>query len=197
MTTPSHLRRATAIILAAVLLATTACGCNISLDQLRQRLGLAPAPTATLYPTATPAPTATLPDGAVTVEVTAEQLNDALTSQGAFQQGGLTIEDAQVAITEQEITASFRATYEDLGMTIGLVAHGVPAVIDGQLYVQVTAVDIDPSVTGFTRLVVQAAIDQMLDEYGDASGIPIPVEGVVVDRVQLAEGKLILSGHPA
>jgi hypothetical protein len=190
----SRTRLAISIALIGVLLATTACGCSGSLARLRALMGRAPEPTVTLYPTATPNLTP-LPGDAFTVEITADELNEALANAEMLQQGGFAVEDIRVAISAQEISASFRASHADLGVALGLRAHGVPVVVDEQAYFQVTSVEIDDSVTGFTRLMAQAAIDQMLADYGTASGIPIPVEGVSVDGVEMAEGKLIVTGR--
>ncbi len=170
-------------------------------------------PTATLWPTATPSPTSTteaaqaaipatatptkpIDDGTFTIEITEEELNDYLSAE-SFSGDGLTISDVSVSLTPQEAIVNLRATHRDLGVGMGVTLYGQPQVIDGTIYLRITRVELDDSVRGFTRLIAQALVEAAINQYAQPHGIPITIEGVVVEEAELAQGKLIVTGHLA
>ena len=171
-------------------------------------------PTATLWPTATPSPTSTTEvaqaavpatatpatrvddTGAFTLEISEQELNSYLNAE-SFSGQGLTISDAVVTLTPQEAAVNLRATHRDLGVGIGVALYGQPQVIDGVIYLQVTGVELDDSVRGFTRIIAQGLIEAALDQYAKPHGIPITIEGAVVEEARLAQGKLIVTGRMA
>jgi hypothetical protein len=170
-------------------------------------------PTATLWPTATPSPTCTIEvapaavpatvtptasidAGTFTIEITEEELNNYLNAE-SFSGQGLTISDVVVSLTPQQAIVNLRATHRDLGVGIGVTLYGHPKVIDGVIYLQIARVELDDSVRGFTRIIAQGLIEAALDQYAKPHGIPITIEGVVVEEAELAQGKLIVTGRMA
>ncbi len=171
-------------------------------------------PTATLWPTATPSPTSTTEaaqaavpatatpatrideTGVFTLEISEQELNGYLNAE-SFSGEGLTISDVVVSLTPQQAAVNLRATHRDLGVGIGVTLYGHPKVIDGVIYLQIARVELDDTVRGFTRLIAQGLIEAALDQYAKPHGIPIAIEGAVVEEAQLAQGKLIVTGRLA
>jgi hypothetical protein len=180
-----------------------------------------PSPTATLWPTITPTPTPTaeviqptapttaavtatataIPkaqpdDDTFTIEITEQELNEYLKAE-SFSGQGLTISDVAVTLTPQQAIVNMLATHRDLGMSVGVTLYGQPQVIDGVIYLQITRVELDDSVRGFTRIIAQALVEAALNQYARPHGIPIIIENVVVEEARLAQGKLIVTGRIA
>jgi hypothetical protein len=170
-------------------------------------------PTATLWPTATPSPTSTteaaqarvpatatptqpVDTGPFTIEITEQELNSYLKAE-SFSGDGLTISDVTVSLTPQEAIVNLRATHRDLGISMGVTLYGQPQVIDGTIYLRITRVELDDSVRGFTRLIAQALVEAAINQYAQPHGIPITIEGVEVEKAELAQGKLIVTGRMA
>ena len=162
----------------------------------------APIPTATLL-LPTPAPQSGDPlalaldeAGHFNLTVTQEDLNTYLGSQTPEQQG-IKIEDVEVTFTAEEAIATFQATHAESGIRMGLTVRAVPRVADGKVFVEVLGFELDESVTGFARLIAEALIDGMLKQYATENGIPIPLEGVSLETVQLAPGSIHIVGSMA
>jgi hypothetical protein len=159
----------------------------------------APGPTATLLvPTAPAVPEAlVLPPESnqpFIIDLTEAQVNEYLAGQ-KFEQQGVTVQDVRVTLLANEIVADLRATYAEAGLSGGARVRGVPVAVDGQLYIKINEVTLDSSISGFTRLIAQQLINKMVRDYSSQNGIPVPLEDVRVEAVQLQAGKLIVSGR--
>jgi len=205
-----------AIALLGVLVLVSGCACGNALS----RLGLAratatptpPPPTATPFPTLTPTPAATLlvptrpqegdgidtipdePDTPFTIALTEQEINDYL-AERQFAQSGVAIRDIQVTVTDDTLIADFQASQAESGLSGGVTVRGVPQAIDGQLYFQVEDVQLDESISGFARMLARAAIDQAIRQYSGEDGIPIPIENVEVQEIELDPGAVTVTGR--
>lgn len=129
-----------------------------------------------------------------TTELTEAQINDYLAGK-TFDQQGLTISNVRVTLPGAEMIIVCQAKHQGSGLSMGLTARGVPVIVNGQVYAKINNVTLDQSVSGFARLIAQAAIDAALKQYSTANGIPIPTEGVTVQEVRLAAGKMTIVGR--
>ena len=153
-------------------------------------------------PTAAPptlAPTATLltPQGAgqrIEVEWTEEELNDYLASQTLTQQG-LEVSEAQAILGQGEVIASFYVRHAQSGLSGEITLRGRPSVSEGKVYVRIEDVTLGPSFSGFTRLIAQKMIEEALKQYSAGEGIPVPVEGIYVETVEITPGKMVIRGY--
>ncbi len=134
------------------------------------------------------------PNTPFTIELTEAQINDYLAGK-TFDQQGLTVSNVRVTLPGAEMIIACQAKHQESGLSMGLTARGVPVVVDGQVYAKVNSVTLDQSVSGFARLIAQAAIDAALKQYSTANGILIPTEGVTVQDVRLAAGKMTITGR--
>lgn len=166
-------------------------------------------PTATLPPSATPQPTATvgelptataaglpivLPaEGPFQFTLLQEDVNDYLAGQALADQG-VTVRDARLVFAEGEVLAEGQASHADSGVTVGVSLRGVFSVVDGGLYVRIEDLELDKSVPSFTRLIATALIEQLLKQYETPDGIPVPLQGVELQRVDITPGKLYVAG---
>ena len=130
------------------------------------------------------------------IEMTQKEINDYLRGQ-TFEQEGVTIENVDVTVTEREIIAHLRATHHDTGLSAGLKALGVPKVVDNQLYVEISNLSLDESVTGFARLIAQALIGTLVEESSTSYGVPIPLpeENADITDVTLLPGAIRVVGR--
>lgn len=209
-------RLVSVIVIVGVLALVSGCACGNALS----RLGLAsptatpspPPPTATPFPTLTPTPAATLlvptrpqegdglnaipsePDTPFTVELTEQEINDYL-AEREFAQSGVTVRDVQVTVTDDALIAHFQARQAESGLSGGVTVRGVPQAVDGQIYFQVEDVTLDESIGGFARMLARAAIDQAIRQYSDAGGIPIPIQNVEVQDIDLDPGAITVTGR--
>jgi hypothetical protein len=76
-----------------------------------------------------------------------------------------------------------------------VTAVGEPYVEDGQAYVEIVSFSLDQSVTGFVRLLAQAAIQEAINQATGEQGIPVPVEGVEVLSVEVQPGVIVIRGR--
>lgn len=180
---------------------------------------VAPSPLPTLKPLPTALPTSTLavspslvpknqpsptsvelvsipdkPNTPFTIELTEAQINNYLAGK-TFEQQGLTVSNVRVTLPGNEMIITCQAKHQESGLSMGLTARGVPVVVDGQVYAKVNNVTLDQSVSGFARLIAQAAIDTALKQYSTANGILIPTEGITVQEIRLAAGKMTIVGR--
>jgi hypothetical protein len=178
------------------------------------QLALAAEPSATPVPpkaTATPRPAATAvptassqslsdftlpaePNTEFTLVVTESELNQELTGQ-SYDMQGLTVEDVRFTLTTSEVIADLRATYAEANLSAGLRLRGVPQVVDGQLYIQVSEATLDRSISGFMRIVGEQLIKTALEEYSTEYGIHIPIEDVDVLSVELQPQQIVIVGR--
>lgn len=129
-----------------------------------------------------------------TLNLTEAQLNEHLADQ-VFEQQGVTVQDIRVTLTASEIIATLRAAHEESKLNMGLTVRGVPAVAEGTAYVKINDIALDDSVSGFTRLVAKAAIEQAIEQYSTPLGIPIPIERVEILDIQLMPGRIVIVGR--
>jgi hypothetical protein len=203
------------LCLGLIWIGLSACSCGDVINQAgtTAKSLVKPAATATRIPlpTAAPLPTATLlvptapavPEALVLppesnqpfiIDLTEAQVNEYLAGQ-KFEQQGVTVQDVRVTLLANEIVADLRATYAEAGLSGGARVRGVPVAVDGQLYIKINEVTLDSSISGFTRLIAQQLINKMVRDYSSQNGIPVPLEDVRVEAVQLQAGKLIVSGR--
>jgi hypothetical protein len=164
-----------------------------------------PAPTAStaptlapeLDPTSEPGILAGLPseaDQPFTLEFTEEKLNEYLAGQ-TYGAQGVTVKDITVVLTGEEILCTFHASELRTGLNAGITVHAVPVVVDGAVYVQVDEVILDDSVKGLARTLAKGAIEQAVKRYSTPQGIPVPIQGMDVEKVELMTGRMIVTGR--
>ncbi|MBN1401291.1 MAG: hypothetical protein JXA74_10675 [Anaerolineae bacterium] len=164
-----------------------------------------PQATATPWPTSTAVPTASSqslsdftlpaePNTEFTLVVTESELNQELAGQ-TYDMQGLTIEDIRFTLMASEVMADLRATYSEANLSAGLTLRGAPQVIEDNLYIKVSEVTLDRSISGLMRVVAEQLIKTALEEYSTEYGIHIPIEGVDVLSVELQPQKLIIVGR--
>jgi hypothetical protein len=164
-----------------------------------------PKPAPTSRPTWTLVPTASVqrlsefvlpsePNSEFTLLVTEDDLNEELGGQ-TYDLQGLIVEDVRLTLTSSEIIGDLQATYAQANLSAGIHLRGVPQVVDGQAYIQVTEATLDRSVTGFVRLVAQQMIATALEQYSSEHGIPIPIEGMEVLSVELQPQQMVIVGR--
>lgn len=193
-----------ALGLAAVLwLAAGACSCENLATRLLPRVA---APTATREPTGalpTLAPTLTavadltLPAEAeqpFVLELSEADLNGYLSGQSLSQEG-LEVSDVQVTLAQGQVIATLFASHAQSGLSGEITLYGAPQVLGGQVYVQVQSVALGPSFSGFTRLIAQRLIEEALNQADAGAGIPVAIEGMVVESVEVLPGKMIVRGR--
>lgn len=201
-------------VLLLALLAATGCAIGGMLEQLgsrwlgdREADGAQVRPFAqeapTPYPTMTPRPpratvappTSNAEDDAFRLELTESDLNTYIGEQ-SFSGEGLVVRDASVTITEQNVIATFNATHSESGLSGDITVIGRPHIVDGMLYLQVTSFELGRSFSGFARLIANAMISAALENYSTGDGIPIAIDdAVVLEKVQLYDGHLVLTGR--
>ena len=211
-----------AVILAVVAglwLATCACSCSDLLAKLGKTasptprtldrsLTATPSPEPTAQPTLTPTPLAppkpglgvedlpdilSTPDTAFTVELTQQEINEYLAGK-TFSEEGFEISNVAVVLTEKEIFCELRGEYPELGMRTGLSIRGVPETSGGKLYFRVSEITLDDSLGGFTRLMARSAIKEVIKQYSTPHGLPVPIENVDFQRIELMSGRIIVVG---
>lgn len=126
--------------------------------------------------------------------MTETELNDYLAGK-VYEAQGIKIEEIQVSLLEQELLGTFRATQQQTGLSVGLSVRGVPSVAAGKAYFKVNDVALDSSVKGLARLLARAAIEEAIKQYSTPHGIPIPIEGVEFESIELSRGRLFIAGR--
>ncbi len=134
------------------------------------------------------------PDTPFVIEMTQDQVNEYL--RGAtFQEGGVRVSDPSVVLTSREIVCSFQAWEEEWGLGVGITVRGMPTTSDGMAYFKVDDVALDDSLKGFNRLIAKAAVESAIKQYSTPLGIPIPIDEVVVQRIELMPGSILIVGR--
>lgn len=188
--------------LAAVLwLGAGACSCENLVTRLASRVATPTVTPAvfspTLAPTVTPLADLTLPakpDQPFVLELSEADLNGYLNAQTLAQEG-LEVHDVQVTLVQGQVIATFFASHAQSGLSGEITLYGAPHVQDGQVYVRMQSVSLGPSFTGFTRLIAQRLIEEALKQADTGAGIPVPIEGMVVEAVEVLPGKMIVRGR--
>lgn len=134
------------------------------------------------------------PDTPFALSVTEDELNSYVAGR-TFEQQGITVEDLEIQLTSREIIASFGAQEAKSGIELGLTVNCLPSVHHGQAYVQVTSFELDRSIGGFARLIAKAMIEQAIKDYSGEYGIPVPVEHVELEDIQLQDGAIMIKGR--
>jgi hypothetical protein len=168
-----------------------------------------PPPTPTPYPTATPRPSGSgnatslqatglvLPSEPNTPfewRITQDEANAYLAGQ-TLDESGVTVEDAHVLITPQEVVVDAFVQHAESGVAAGITAHGVPSVHDGQAFVLISQVELDRSLGTFARRIATAMIDQAIKDYSGPYGIAVPADNVIIERIELQDGAIIIAGR--
>jgi hypothetical protein len=207
-------------LLVTVLLVVMVSACGSRVREVARQLGLdgAPSPTPTATATATPSPTPTPtptllvpdqpspsaqgsplalpsePNMPFQAELTQDQVNEYVAGQ-TYDLQGLTVSNIHVNITDQALIADFDAEETQTGMTLPLTVRGVPVVSDGDLYFRVESFEIGGSVSGLTRAIARGLVQRALDDYSTENGIPVPINNMQFESVELEANRLIVTGR--
>ena len=186
-----------------LLVTTSACACT---DLLRRIQGVQQgqaangAATSTMAPTITrsPAKVAT-PRGAeepgtFTLELTEADMREMLADQ-PFSHDAVTVTVEEVTLGDGQVRVQLQVSESEMGLNVGVTAVGEPYVEDGQAYVEIVSFSLDQSVTGFVRLLAQAAIQEAINQATGEQGIPVPVEGVEVLSMEVQPGVIVIRGR--
>jgi hypothetical protein len=152
-------------------------------------------PPATATPSLTSTPTPATP-GTLSMEMTEEEVNAYLAGQ-SFSQQGAGVSDLRVKITTADMRIEGYIQHEATGFAGDITIAGVPQVVEGELYFQVTSVTLGPQFSGLVRMIAQGMIQEALKLEAGPNGLPIPVkppEGMVITSVTLGDGRLLLEG---
>lgn len=104
------------------------------------------------------------------------------------------VTDVEVSITTEALNATVQMSASDLNIKFGVTISGVPVVVAGKVYLKVTQITLDDTLSGWTRLTAKSLVQSMIDQYSGENGIPIDIEGIQIDEVQLRPGKLYVRG---
>ncbi len=199
-----HPTRYGLLVAGLVLLVTTAACAFSGMLQRAQRAGqeraISTASPATLAPTLTRAPAKAAPPkatdepGAFTIEYTEEDILEMLADQ-SLSRDDVTVTVEEVSLGEGQVRARLQVSESQMGLDIGVTVVGEPYLEDGQVYVQIISFSLDESVSGFVRMMAQAAIQEVIDQATGEKGIPVPVEGVEVLSVEVQPGLIVISGR--
>jgi len=214
---PESRRTLILVAMVSVWLVMSACSCG---DTLRQAIGLvtseepmqtpvpeaAPAskPTATatlLVPTRAPATSQSIeipsePGAAFRLELSEEQINTYLADQ-TFDEVGVQASEITVTLLETALVCEGRVHHDETGLAASLTVRGKPSVVDGQIYFLVEDVELGESLKGFTRLIAKGMLNEAIEQYSSPDGIPVPMDDIVWDEIQLGQGWLVLAGRRA
>lgn len=127
------------------------------------------------------------------LEITEQELTDWLDESG-FAAQGVAISDIDVKIVPDWIVVTFHAQHGATGMAGQATLRGVPVVVDGAAYLDIVEVELGPSFSGLARTIAKRLLQEAIDAYEGEKGIPIPVEDVVVERIELGEGVMVVVG---
>ncbi|MGI6380443.1 MAG: hypothetical protein ACOX2R_06705 [Anaerolineae bacterium] len=152
------------------------------------------APTLTRVPAKAATPRVTEEPGTFTIEYTEEDILEMLADQ-SLSRDGVTVTVEEVSLGEGQVRAKLQVSESEMGLDIGVTVVGEPYLEDGQVYVQIISFSLDESVSGFVRMLAQAAIQEVIDQATGEKGIPMPVEGVEVLSVEVQPGLIIVSGR--
>jgi hypothetical protein len=185
------------LLLTLAFVFTTACSCTDLISGLgKAGLGKATTvPTNTLKPKAvvTPFILPSISGTAFEGEFSEDEIN-ALFKKEIAQEAGNYVSDVQVSITSEALIATVQISASDLNIKFGVTVSGIPVVVAGKVYLKITQVTLDDKLSGWTRLTAKSLVQSMIDKYSGANGIPIDIQGVQIDEVQLRPGKLYVRG---
>ena len=127
------------------------------------------------------------------LEITEQELTDWLDESG-FAAQGVAISDIRVKIVPDWIVVTFYAQHAATGMAGQVTLRGVPVVLDGDAYLDIIEVELGSSFSGLARMIAKRLLQAAIDEYEGEKGIPIPMEDVVIERIELGEGVMLIIG---
>lgn len=162
----------------------------------------------TLFPTMTPNPLPTKPQPTATIapsseadarffrlELSEEELAIFVTEQ-SLGQGGLSLSDVRIAITEEQVIIRLDASHAESGLRGEITIITVPHVVEGTLYLKILDYRLGESLSGFARLIASALVKAALENYSTPDGIPVPIAGVAeIYTVELHPGSVVLTGR--
>jgi len=134
------------------------------------------------------------PDTPFVIEMTQDQVNEYLTG-ATFEEQGVRITDLKVVLTSPAVIGSFQAWQEEWGLGVGITVRGVPTASEGMAYFKVDDVTLDDSLKGFNRLIAKATIQSAIKQYSTPLGIPIPIDEVEVQKIELMPGRITIVGR--
>jgi hypothetical protein len=134
------------------------------------------------------------PNQPFVIEMTESDLNGYLAGMAVTQEG-LAVSEPRAILGEGGVSASFLVDHAESGVSGEITVYGAPQVVLGQVFIKITGYELGPSFTGFTRLVALAIIKDALKQYETGDGIPVPVENMLVERVEIAPGKMTVWGR--
>lgn len=191
------------LLLLLVWLVTSACACSeLSQRALEVRKGLttqtAVVTTAEPGSTAAPQKAATLrgtdEPGTFTIEFTEADIREMLANE-SLHRDTITILVEDVTLGEGQVRVAMQVSESETGLDVGVNVLGEPYAKDGKAYVRVISFALDESVSGFARMLAQAAIQEAIDQATDGQGIPVPVNDVEVLSVDVQPGVIVIRGR--
>ncbi len=188
-----------AAICALFLLSSTACSCSDRIAGMFGRKESTVVPTtaipATVVPTVvvTPLVIPKEADTAFEGEMSAAEIEKLLQGQIAGEVGDY-VGDIHVQITPEAILAQLQVNASELKITFGVTATAVPNVVDGKVYLKITQVTLDDTLSGWTRLSAKSLVQEAIDKYSGENGIPIEFDNTYIEEVELGMGKLYVRG---
>jgi len=168
-----------------------------------------PTPTRTPRPTATPLPKDATPiplrkdsvlpipaaeDVPFELLITEEEINDYVAGK-TFEEQGFAVSEIVVTLTEQEAQIELIAAYDEMNLSIGGIVHGVPHVVDGLAYAEITGVELDPWMNAITRRLATGMIEQAIEDYSTEYGIQVPIDDVLFETIELQDGAISIAGR--
>jgi len=168
-----------------------------------------PTPTRTPRPTSTPPPKDATPvplrkdsvlpipaaaDMPFELLITEEEINDFVEGK-TFEEQGFEVSEIVVTLTEQEAQIELIAAYDEMNLSIGGIVHGVPHVVDGLAYAEITGVELDPWMNAITRRLATGMIEQAIEDYSTEYGIQVPIDDVLFETIELQDGAIYLAGR--
>ena len=184
-----------AIVCAFLIISSTACACADRLSGVFRQAAQAPTPTVAVPTAVNTVPLAIPdePDTAFEGELSAADIERLLQEQ--IPEAKEYINELDIQITEEAILANLKVNASQLNITFGLTAAVQPSVQDGIIYLKVTQITLDNTLTGWTRLSAKSLIQQILDKYSGEQGIPLDLKDLYIEAVELRPGKIYIRGR--
>lgn len=104
------------------------------------------------------------------------------------------ISEVDVQISPESLLANVRVSAGNLNITFKVTIAGVPQVVEGKVYLQITQVILDDSLSGWTRLSAKSLVQGAIDKYAGENGIQVGFDDLWIDEVELRQDRLYVRG---
>jgi len=191
----NHPKWLVAALCALLIVFSTACSCTDQVAGLFKRQTKTPTPAIT--PTAVvtrPLVVTDKPDTAFEGEMSAAEIETLLQEQITGEAGEY-ISDLHVQITPEVVLARLHITLKEMNVSFDMTAAGVPEVVDGKIYLKVTQITFEDTLTGWARLSAKSIVQKALDEYSGENGIPIELDNLYIEAVELRTDVIYIRGR--